>query len=141
MTLISDSRLNAAAALILNQNPALGAEAAAELARAVLNVKAPAADPVAGPPPMPRLDVAALANAIPAQRAAAWMAHEKALSEWIPARTSYAEPVTEDAQRARDKLAELRTQAEAATDAEKVQRALDREKLMEVIIAGGMARL
>jgi hypothetical protein len=147
MTTSTEAQIKSAAAILISQNQTLTTEQAEQLARAVIEAsQSPAggpipkpATPATAPPPVPRIDVAALANASPAERAAAWRKHERDLAGWIPVRQSYEEPINETAVAARARLTELRTMSDAATDAERASRALERERLMQVVLAGGGA--
>jgi len=76
----------------------------------------------------------------PNERSATFRAHTAALESWIPLARSYVEPISEEAQQARDRIRELRERTDADTTAEKVARAEQIARLMEVVIAGGGSR-
>lgn len=133
-----------AATRITNQNPSTTPEQAHALAIEILTAAgaigaapAPAPKP-AGPPPMPKAPDASLKGD---ERARAWRQHERDLSAWLDTKQSYVEPTSDAAIAAKAELLELRNQCDAATDAEKVRRAMRREELWKIISANGMARL
>jgi hypothetical protein len=132
-----------AAKIIIEQNPSYTPEQAQALAISVMksagvNFDAPAkAPPPATRPAAPRLDAAALANMSPAERSAAWREQEKNLLGWVDVVSSYEPPINEAAEAARARLVEMRALSDAATDMERAQRALDRERLMQIVLAQG----
>lgn len=140
--------LDSAAAIIVSQNEGMSVDSAKALARQVMeaagvdfSAPAPAPAKPAAPPAVPRIDAAALANASPAERYTAWREHEKNLANWLDAKQSYIEPISDEAQAAKARLLEMRAQSEAETDLEKVRRAMEKERLHSIILANGMARL
>lgn len=135
MTTNANAALLTAAAKLLNDHQNLTVEQALELTRATLATSTPAPVATEGRPVAPQLNIPP--NASPATRLAAAIAHEKALDLWIPIARSYREPISEAAQEAHAQLEAMRAQAAADSEAEKVRRAVEMERLMSIVIAGG----
>jgi hypothetical protein len=131
----ANAALLTAAAKLLNDHQNLTVDQALELTRATLATSTPAPVAAEGRPVAPQLNIPP--NASPATRLAAAIAHEKALEEWIPRAQSYQEPLSQAAQEAHAQLESMRAQAAADSDAEKLRRADEMERLMEIVIAGG----
>jgi hypothetical protein len=143
----TEAQLKAAAAKLQSEDSTLQPERAEQLARLVMEaanekIPAPTGEPTPKPatrPVAPRLpDMTGMS---PAEKSAAWRKQEQDLAAWDQIAKSYIEPISDAAMAAKARLLELRAASEASTDAERVRRAMEREKLMETIIAGGMARL